>query len=187
MILGHFRLNPIEVNSFVFGCPETGEAALVDCGEWDTRIAEFARDNELRVSTVFVTHGHYDHVDGIAKAAAHFGAQVVGGIPKAGTRVVDRVVGSGDELEVGSMRARIVDTSGHTPVGLSLIFEGTVFSGDALFAGSVGGTSNDEDYQRQLENIRRELFPLPGDYVVHTGHGPSTTIAIERTFNPFFV
>lgn len=187
MILGHFRLNPIEVNSFVFACPETREAVLVDCGEWDTRIADFVRDNDLKLATIFVTHGHYDHVDGIPAAAEHFNAPVVGGIDNAGGHAVDHLVGPGDELQVGNMRARLADTSGHTPIGLSLIFDGTVFSGDALFAGSVGGTKNEDDYHRQLENIRRELFPLPGNTQVHTGHGPSTTIAIEHEHNPFFV
>ena len=187
MILGHFRLNPIEVNCFVFACPETREAILIDCGEWDTRIADFVRDNALNLSTIFVTHDHYDHTAGIPEAAAHFGAPVVSGVAQIEGRDVDRHVGPGDVIEVGHMQGRLADTSGHTPIGLSLIFEGTVFTGDALFAGSVGGTSNEDDYNLHLDNIRRDLFPLPADTLCHTGHGPSTTIGIEREFNPFFV
>jgi len=187
MILGHFRLNPIEVNAFIFGCPETKEAVLVDVGEWDTRLAEFVESEGLKLTTIFITHDHGDHVDGLPEAAAHFGATVIAGTEKPGGYAVDRVVGHGDEITVGNMTGKVVDTCGHTPVGLSLIFPGTVFSGDALFSGSVGGTNSPESYELQLENIRKNLFNLPAEYEVHVGHGPSTTIGIEREFNPFFV
>ncbi len=187
MILGHFRLNPIEVNAFIFGCPDTKEAMLVDVGEWDPRLPQFVEDMDLKLTTIFITHDHADHVAGLPEAAKHFGATVISGTEEPGGYKVDRVVGHGDEVTVGKMTAKTVDTSGHTPVALSLIFPGTVFSGDALFAGSVGGTSSPETYEQQLENIRKNLFTLPGEYEVHTGHGPSTTIGIEREFNPFFV
>ena len=187
MILGHFRLNPIEVNAFIFGCPETKEAVLVDVGEWDPRLPQFVEDMGLKLTTIFITHDHSDHVAGLPEAAEHFGATVISGTERPGGYKVDQVVGHGDEVIVGKMTAKTVDTSGHTPVALSLIFPGTVFSGDALFAGSVGGTSSPETYEQQLENIRKNLFTLPGEYEVHTGHGPSTTIGIEREFNPFFV
>lgn len=187
MIFGHFRLNPIEVNAFIFACPDTKEAVLVDVGEWDPRLPQFVEDMGLTLSTIFITHDHGDHVDGLPEAAKHFGATVISGTERPGGYKVDRVVGHGDEISVGKMTAKTVDTSGHTPVALSLIFPGTVFSGDALFAGSVGGTKSPEAYEQQLENIRKNLFTLPGEYEVHTGHGPSTTIGVEREYNPFFV
>jgi glyoxylase-like metal-dependent hydrolase (beta-lactamase superfamily II) len=90
-------------------------------------------------------------------------------------------------VQIGRLSGRVVDTSGHTPVGLSLIFPEVVFTGDALFAGSVGGTSLEPDRVRQLENVRKNLFTLPGDTIVCPGHGPCSTIEIERRFNPFFV
>ena len=74
-----------------------------------------------------------------------------------------------------------------SPVGLSLIFDELVFTGDALFAGSVGGTTLEEDRLRQLENIRKNLFTLPDELIVCPGHGPCSTIGIERRYNPFFV
>lgn len=189
MILGHFRLDVIEVNAFIFGCAKTREAVLVDVGEFDPRLPEFVEANRLKLTTIFLTHDHYDHVRGVPEARARFNATVMSGTEKPGGHETDTVVKPGDTIEVGAMTARVVDTSGHTPVGLSLIFENqkTVFSGDALFAGSVGGTSNKDDYEQQLANIRENLFCLPDDFEVHTGHGPSTTIGIERRFNPFFV
>lgn len=187
MILGHFRLNVIEVNAFILGCPDTREAVLVDCGEFDPRLPEFVERNELQLTTVFITHDHYDHVQGLRAAATHFGAMVYSGTESLGGYKVDGVLRDGDALQVGALSGYVVDTSGHTPVGLSLVFPDRVFSGDALFAGSVGGTSNPEDYARQLANIRRNLFTLPDDTVVHCGHGPSSTIGVEKRYNPFFV
>jgi glyoxylase-like metal-dependent hydrolase (beta-lactamase superfamily II) len=186
-MFAHVRLNVVEVNSFVYACPETKEAVLVDCGEFDPRIPEFIKERQLQLTTIFVTHDHYDHVQGLRDAATHSGARVVAGTESPGGYHADRVVRPGETVQIGTLTGRVVDTSGHTPVGLSLIFEDRVFTGDALFAGSVGGTSNPEDYDRQIANIRKNLFPLPDDTLVHCGHGPSSTIGIEKRYNPFFV
>ncbi len=188
MILGHFRLdNPLESNAFIHACPETREAVLVDCGDFDPRLPEFVRAQELRLTTIFITHEHWDHVQGLPLAVKHFGARVVSAIPEpSGVKEV-HVAQPGDTLDVGKMTARIVDTSGHTSVGLSLVFPGLTFTGDALFAGSIGGTKTPESYALQLDNIRKNLFTLPDDTIVCPGHGPCSTIGIERQFNPFFV
>jgi glyoxylase-like metal-dependent hydrolase (beta-lactamase superfamily II) len=187
VIVAHYRLNPIEVNCFIIACPKRRDAMLIDCGEFDMRIGDFVTKNDLNLNTIFVTHDHYDHTDGVAKAAERFGAQVVSGVDKVGGVPAYRVMKPGETINVGTLKARAVDTSGHTPIGLSLIFDGVVFSGDALFAGSVGGTSNQEDYDRQIANVRKNLLSLPEDYIVYTGHGPATTIGIEKHYNPFFV
>jgi glyoxylase-like metal-dependent hydrolase (beta-lactamase superfamily II) len=187
MTFGHFRLNLIEVNAFVYACPETREAVLVDCGEFDPQIPEFIQQHRLKLTTIFITHDHYDHVQGLRDAATHSGAMVVAGTEAPGGYRADRVIQPGETVEVGTLTGRVVDTSGHSPVGLSLIFPDRVFTGDALFAGSVGGTTNPEDYERQNANIRENLFPLPDDTLVHCGHGPSSTIGVEKRYNPFFV
>lgn len=182
-----FDVGHLEANCFMIGCFETREAALIDVGDWSDEIPRFAQERGLTVKTIFITHNHYDHIQGLSRAVERFGAGVVAGTPELQGVYVDRVVKHGDELQIGRHRGRIVDTSGHTPVGLSLILPPLVFTGDALFAGSVGGTSNEVDYHHQLDLIRKNLFTLPGHYEVHCGHGPSSTIEIERTHNPFFV
>lgn len=187
MILKHFRLNPIEVNTFIFGCSETKEVMIVDLGEWDARIPAFVEAQGLTVTKLFITHDHHDHTDAVQDAVKHFKPRTISGTATPGGFPVDEVVGHGDTVTIGNLSGYVVDTSGHTDVALSLIFPGIVFSGDALFAGSVGGTSSPENYERQLENIRQHLFSLPDDFEVYVGHGPATTIGIERTSNPFFV
>lgn len=187
MILGHFQLNPIEVNAFIYACPDTREALLVDCGEFDPRLPDFVEQQDLTLTTIFVTHEHWDHVQALPDAAKYFGARVISAIPAPGGVTDALVARPGDTVDVGRMTGRIVDTAGHSPVALALVFPGLVFTGDALFAGSVGGTSNPADYARQIENVRKNLLTLPDDTIVCPGHGPCSTIGVERRFNPFFV
>ena len=176
-----------EVNCFVYGCEETKEAVLVDAGKFEPAVADYVRAEGLKLSTIFVTHDHGDHVAGVAECAEKFGAKVVAGTAEPGGYKADTVVAHGDEVKVGNLAGRVVSTPGHTPVALSLIFPGMVFSGDALFAGSVGGTSSEENFAMQIDAIRQHLLTLPGDTQVHSGHGPATTISIEKKYNPFFV
>jgi glyoxylase-like metal-dependent hydrolase (beta-lactamase superfamily II) len=187
MIFNHFRLNIIEVNSFLIGCDETKEVMLIDAGEAHPSIFSFLDENDYTLTKIFITHDHYDHTDGLKHIAHHYHCKTYSCTEDPGGFNVDEVVKHGDVITVGTLTGRVVDTSGHTPVGVSLIFPGHVFSGDALFAGSVGGTSSDENYEQQINLIRKNLFTLPDDYEVHVGHGPSTTIGIEKAWNPFFV
>ncbi len=189
MILEAFKFDVghLEVNCFLIGCFQTKEAALIDVGDWSDAIPGFAEEHGLAVKTIFITHNHYDHIQGLPKAVDHFGATVIAGTTELQGATVDRVVKHGDSVQIGRHTGTVVDTSGHTSVGLSLILPPLVFTGDALFAGSVGGTSNDGDKNHQLDLIRKNLFTLPGHYEVHCGHGPSSTIEVERSHNPFFV
>lgn len=195
MIFGHFRLDvpSLETNAFVIGCEKTSEALLIDVGIYEEQIDAFLKQQELGLSAILLTHYHWDHTDGLKDALAAWpGAKVysheslVAGVKAAPLK-------QGDTLKVGALEGRIVETPGHTEDGISLILDeaddhpGMVFSGDALFSGSVGGTSSSESYDSQLAHIRKNLFGLPGHYEVHVGHGPSSTIGVEREFNPFFV
>ena len=90
-------------------------------------------------------------------------------------------------MKVGRLAGRVVATQGHTGDSLSIVFPGMAFTGDALFAGSVGGTASRGETQRQLDSIREHIFSLPPETEIHTGHGPSSTVAVESAHNPFFV
>ena len=191
MIVKHFNLKvPMaigEVNAHLWACEKTREAMLVDAGILDPAVVAFIEEKNLRLTTVFVTHDHPDHTAGAEDYRRRFDAQLVAGTPTVGGFYVDRLMAHGDTLAVGQLEGRAVSTPGHTPVALSLIFDGAAFTGDALFAGSVGGTATPESAAMQIEAIRAHLFGLPGDTVVYSGHGPATTIEIERTYNPFFM
>jgi hydroxyacylglutathione hydrolase len=143
---------------------------------------------------VLVTHKHADHCDAtadIARAYPH--AQVVmheldvaaiGTLAPKALRVRD-----GEALPFGEDGAeiRMLHTPGHTDGSSCYLFQSTVFSGDTLFAGSVGGALGDvSTYDDILNSVRSKLFTLPDDTVVMPGHGPPSRINLEREHNPFF-
>ena len=187
MIFAHFLLTEVnEANTYVVGCPETKEALLVDAAAWDPRIPRFLEAHDLTLSAVFITHDHYDHTGGLKDAVEATGAAAYSGGTQAGG-VPTRQVRHGDVVNFGNVDAKVIATPGHTPNGLSLIVRDRVFTGDALFAGSVGGTTSPRNARQQADHIREHIFPLPDEFEIHPGHGPSSTVAIERQFNPFFV
>ena len=186
MIVKHFLLDVNEVNLFVAACPKTREAMLIDAGGFDERVPAYIAENGLSLTRIFITHDHYDHTDGLAEYAKRFGAEVISGTSPVGSCNA-RIVKHGDEIHLGSLTGKVYSTPGHTPVGLTLAFPEHAFTGDALFAGSVGGTGAKENYDMQLDAIRKHVFTLPEDTLVHVGHGPSSTVAVEKKYNPFFV
>lgn len=185
MILAQFILKPLEANAFILGCPDTREAMLIDAGECDPRFDAFLQAHGLTLTAVFITHTHYDHVDGLPEIVAKVNPRVYSFHDEVKGCKTHRVE-HGSTIRFAKLEGEVFYVPGHIDDMLCLHFPGMLFSGDALFAGSVGGTNSPENYQRQIEGIRQHLFPLPGETLVHCGHGPSTTIAIEREHNPFF-
>jgi glyoxylase-like metal-dependent hydrolase (beta-lactamase superfamily II) len=182
----HIMTSVNESNVFIVGCQATRDALLVDAGANEDAIQDFLEKHGLTLRAIFVTHDHYDHTDGLGELvdryhpAVYAGASTAGGCPAT-------VVQHGDDVRVGALTGQVLDTHGHTPHGLSLHLAGMVFTGDALFAGSVGGTRSPEDADTQRRLIREHIFSLPPETEVHVGHGPSSTVAVESRFNPFFV
>ncbi len=186
MIVRHFLLDVNEVNAFILACPETHEAMLIDAGAFDPEVPKFLDEHGLTLKKIFITHNHYDHTDGLGEYLKRFDAEVVANLDRVNGHPATHVH-HGDSVTVGKLSGTVLETPGHTPEGVSLAFPGCVFTGDALFAGSVGGTTSDADKQRQLDAIRKHIFTLPPETEVHVGHGPSSTVAIESKYNPFFV
>ena len=184
MILRHFLTEANESNTFIVACEETCEALMVDAGDFDPAIADFLDEHGLRLTTIFITHDHYDHTGGLAEAAKRYGAAVLSGAGQAGG-VPAKTVHHGDTVPVGTLTGRVLATPGHTADSVSLAFAGHVFTGDALFAGSVGGTASSSAAKQQLDHLRRNILTLPPETEVHTGHGPSSTVAVESQHNPF--
>ncbi len=187
MILGQFILGPpLEANTFILGCPDTREAMLIDAGECDPRFDDFLEAHGLTLTTVFITHTDHDHVGGLPEIVQRHNPRIYASHDSVNGCATHRVA-HGNSIRFAKLEGTVVETPGHRPDCISLIFPGFVFPGDALFAGSVGGTRSPEDAVQQIAAVRAHLLTLPGETLVHCGHGPSTTIAIEREFNPFFV
>lgn len=186
MIFGHFRLEVEEVNAYIVGCAETREGLLIDVGEWTPAMERFVGEHGLRLTQVFVTHDHHDHSGALSEVVKRYGPRVLAGKGRVGGESAE-VVGQGDTVRVGTLSGTVLATPGHTPEGISLAFPGHVFTGDALFAGSVGGTGSPELFRQQIDGIRKTIFALPVDTEIHSGHGPASTVGIESRYNPFFV
>jgi glyoxylase-like metal-dependent hydrolase (beta-lactamase superfamily II) len=185
MIIEQFLLSVNETNSYIIGCSETKTAAVIDPGEWNERLSGFLSELDLTLEAILITHSHYDHISGIEALRAEInGAQVMG---HTGGTFCDRELKEGDIVEVGLLQIRVLETPGHTDDSLTFVVGLNVFCGDLMFAGSIGGTSDRESFDLEVQSIRQKILPLGDDMVVYPGHGPATTVGLERMFNPFLI
>lgn len=184
MFFQPFLLDANESNAYLATCSMTRKAILVDAGCYDPRISAALKLHDLVLEYIFLTHNHYDHSGGIGEIISQHGGLVL----SAGrTRWKGKKVREGDEINIGRLRGRVIETGGHTNDSISLLLEERmVFVGDALFAGSIGGTSRARDQKREIENIRKKIFALDDEVEIYPGHGPPSLVGIERTRNPFF-
>lgn len=139
--------------------------------------------NTPPIQQIFITHAHSDHTGGIANFASQR-------IPIHGSKIAkSKPIQPGDTLEVGSLKIRACDLTGHANPALGYHIEGLEFpilvTGDALFAGSIGGCATPEIYQHALKQLNHILAPLPDPTILLPGHGPATTLGEERERNPF--
>lgn len=186
MIFAHFLTDVNEANMFLVAGGPGGEALLVDAACFDPRIKTFLEGLRLNLKGIFLTHDHYDHVNGLGELLEIYDVPVYAGQERIGGRRA-RAVGQEDKILFGDVEGRVIELKGHTPASIGLVLPGMVFTGDALFAGSVGGTTSEVDRACEIEHIRKHVLTLPDDYQIHTGHGPSSTVFIERMYNPFLV
>jgi len=201
---------PFMENGFVVGCETTREAALIDPGDGVEALLAFADRHKLSIRHILLTHAHFDHITGVAIAkravnapvylhrddlfiyehAAEHGAMF--GLRIEPQPPIDVFYTAGQTIAFGTCEARPYHTPGHCPGGVCLQFGQNgaagkeLFVGDTLFAGSIGRTDlPGGDYDVLVASIRNVLFAFGDDAVVHSGHGPDTTIGRERRSNPF--
>jgi glyoxylase-like metal-dependent hydrolase (beta-lactamase superfamily II) len=199
-------VSPFEQNCRLVVDEDSGEAVIVDPGDAPDRILKAVRASGARVTALLATHGHLDHVGAVAPLQDALGApfaihgadvpllrmmpehgQVFG---MRGLRVpsVDLDLAELDELPFGKGVIRVVRTPGHTPGGVTFLFgeEGRKgFFGDSLFHLSVGRTDLGGDPEVYARTLRDVILPMPDDTEVHSGHGPSSILRVERAENPF--
>lgn len=198
------ELGPIGTNCYVVRADRQATEAVVvdpgaDAGELRLRLA---RDG-LRCVAILVTHTHYDHIGAVAELAEASEAPVYApdgeadvlerpeevygpmGIHLRGRRPDVRLQGD-ETLDAAGIHFETMPVPGHSPAHLAFAAEGAVFSGDVLFAGSVGRVDlPGGDWDTLLGSIRSMAERLPPETVVHPGHGPATTIGDELAHNPF--
>lgn len=182
----------------------TAECAIVDPGEGAGLILHKVEQAGAHAAGIWLTHAHLDHVLGVPRVAEATGAPVylhpadrplydhvpdqalAFGLRAERLPPPDRAYVHGDVLRVGELAFTVRHAPGHSPGSVCLVGEGVVFGGDVLFQGSIGRTDlPGGDFETLRTSIERELLCLPDSTIVYSGHGPETTIGIERRTNPF--
>jgi glyoxylase-like metal-dependent hydrolase (beta-lactamase superfamily II) len=173
-----------EVNTFVVSCPRTGDSLLVDAGGFSPAVDDYLSEGRLSLLSLFVTHAHYDHICAIDRILVKF-PQI--GIHACGLKTKNGIspIQEGTKIKIGSLEGCFHLIPGHTEDGAVLYIEGHLFTGDVLFAGSVGGTSSNSGYHQQLAGIKTRLLGYHPETIIHPGHGPDSTLRIELMYNPF--
>jgi glyoxylase-like metal-dependent hydrolase (beta-lactamase superfamily II) len=193
-------------NSYLVEDDATHDAVVIDSNLEPELIIELARSRGANVKAILLTHTDLDHIAGLHELRDAFGPVPIavhdaerhvlsegrplrrefGPIATQVDNVASLVVG--EQFRAGSLAFEVLHTPGHSPGGVTLKIDGYLFTGDALFAGSIGRSDfANSDTKQLLEGIRSQLLSLPDDLIVYSGHGPATTIGRERKANPFLI
>lgn len=199
-------LGMLPTNAYIIADEDTRNAIVVDPSDEPHHIIDVLKEHNYIVKEILATHGHFDHVLAAQSLKDYTGApfriheadldflaksQEIArtyGIKAPPPAQHDELIAAGNVFEVDSIRLETIFTPGHAPGHVSFILasEKTVFSGDCLFAGSIGRTDlPGADYDTLMKSITNKLLPLGDDFKVYNGHGPATTIGHERQTNPF--
>jgi len=207
IIVKMLTLGPLYTNCYIVSCSETKEALIIDPGFEEKKDADKVlkevKQQGLHVKYIVNTHGHPDHIGGnrIIKEATNalilvheYDAPMLTDAARELPRLfglhmmsppADKTLHEGALIQAGKTTLRVLHTPGHSKGSISLLGDNAIFTGDTLFAGSIGrydlpGAS----YKEIIRSIKR-LATLPEKIKVYPGHGPTTTIAKEKNSNPF--
>jgi glyoxylase-like metal-dependent hydrolase (beta-lactamase superfamily II) len=205
LVLEHLMVGPLQANCYIVGHEKTGEAVIIDPGGDGDVILSAVRRKPWKIVAVLNTHAHFDHTAANGAVVRETGAPLmvprsdaphlklahtaagVYGLSVEQSPQADRMLNEGDVITVGDQEIQVLSTPGHTIGGATFMTSVGLFSGDALFAGSIGRTDlPGGDYDTLINSIKEKILSLPDDTPVYPGHGPATTVGRERETNLFF-
>ncbi len=183
LIFRRFTVGSYPINGYLVADPETRVGVFIDPGGFSDEIEAFIRERQILLQYLFFTHGHWDHTEGMQEFSRRYPVKSYAG--EGEVHSANNMLQGSEIIEVGSLQFKALSTPGHTLHGMSYYIPGGVFTGDALFCGSVGGTNSSKAAQCQTEHIHKHIFTLPDETLVFPAHGPMTTVGIEKYTNPF--
>jgi hydroxyacylglutathione hydrolase len=195
-------------NAYVVWRDAAAAAVIIDPGNAVPGMLQLLEQEHLSTAAILLTHAHLDHIEGVARLVRETGAPVYlhpadgflyehaavqaqqFGMHMDALPPVDYPLQHGQTLEIGDVTYDVRHVPGHAPghVLFHVADAGCAFVGDVVFQGSIGRTDlAGGDYSQLMQSIREHVLTLPGDTVLYTGHGPSTTVGHERSTNPFLI
>ena len=190
-------------NMYILIDEETKKCAVVDPGGASDKILNYIKRNSLELEYILLTHGHGDHIGAVntiksrtnAKVVAHNDEQELLNDNRknlsysmhCGPQELDAdiYVKDKDKLELGNLKLSFIHTPGHTKGSMCIRVNDDMFTGDTLFAGSIGRTDFYSGDYKQIEKSLKKLSKFENNVRIHPGHGPSSTLGIEKMSNPY--
>lgn len=205
MKITYYAVGSMGANCYIVS-DDNGHAAIIDPGGDAKRILDNVKLNNLTVDLILLTHAHFDHIMAVEELRVATGAQLcvgAGDAPmlsdaqynlsamvfptKAVSLTADRLLTDGDSVTFGDVTLTVMETPGHTRGSVCYIGDGVLFSGDTLFAGSIGRTDLPGGDMSVMRRSLMRLCQIEGDYTVYAGHGEETTLAFQKAANPYLV
>jgi glyoxylase-like metal-dependent hydrolase (beta-lactamase superfamily II) len=190
LIISKVAVGPMDNNAYLLRCRQTGDQLLIDAANDASTLLTLVGDAGLR--TVVTTHRHGDHWQALAEVVERTGAETVAGVEDAGELpvAVNRTVDEGERVPVGRCELEVIRLVGHTPGSIALLYDDPeggphLFTGDSLFPGGPGKTTNPTDFTSLMDDLERKVFGrLPDETWFYPGHGDDSTLGTERPSLP---
>ena len=202
MFIKSFTVGPVATNCYLVADETTKKGVIIDPGDQGERIAQFAKESGYDFEKILLTHGHWDHTNGLDGLVPNLNRNIPIYVheldypgPNTGFGKADlsafkdqiRFYKDGETLEMGVETIIVLHTPGHTPGSVTLAIGDNLFTGDTLFAGSCGRTDlRGGSYEQIMQSLKR-LGELKGDFHVCPGHEATSTLERERRSNPFLM
>jgi len=204
MIHDSVTVGKVQCNCYILGCEKTREGVIIDPGGDADLILEIVKRHNLSIRYIILTHGHFDHIEGLSDLIRSIKAPVMlhegdvflydhldaqgqmFGFDLAPAPPFDRTVEEGDRFSFGDYTIEVLHTPGHSPGSISLLCDSSVYTGDTVFAGSIGRTDlTGGSHDTLVKSARLKIMSLDDATKLYPGHGESTTVGYEKRYNPF--
>ncbi|MBD3182015.1 MBL fold metallo-hydrolase [Candidatus Poribacteria bacterium] len=206
MIIRTIPVGSMQANCYILECKDSDSAVIIDPGGDADMLLDYIDKQNLAVKFIVNTHSHIDHIAGNSELKAvlptaplcihesgvdrltdsKLNLSAFLGIPYS-SPVPEKILHDEDILEAGCIHLKVIHTPGHSPDSICLLSEECIFTGDLLFAGSIGRYDFPGSSYETLMKSLEEIIELDGSLTVYPGHGPKTSIDEERRSNPFLV